>query len=89
MDEEAFPWDDVDAARNDAELQGNQDSAAARREYGDGVKCPHCSRSGDQLAWFYFSSPAFTWEHLCGRAGWMAVCDECHHQVVFVGVIMS
>jgi hypothetical protein len=21
---------------------------------------------------------------LCGRAGWMAVCDSCHRQVKFV-----
>jgi hypothetical protein len=83
MSEEIFPWGDVDAARNDAELQSKHDAEAARQEYGHGVKCSNCSRSAEKLAWFYFSSPAWTREHSCGRAGWMAVCDACRQQVTF------
>ena len=89
MQEDMCPWDDVDAARNDAELQSEHNAESARREYGDGIKCPQCSRSGDQLARFYFSSPAWTWENLCGRAGWMVVCDRCHRQVEFAFDVMN
>lgn len=87
--ESMFPWDDVDAARNDAALQSNHNSETVRREFAERVRCPKCSCSGDRLAWFYFCSPAWTWEHLCGRAGWMAVCDSCHQQVEFVCDVMN
>jgi len=36
-----------------------------------------------QLSWFYFESPSETWEYLCGRAGWMTVCNRCQRQVDF------
>ena len=50
--------------------------------------CPQCRTASDQLSWFYFSSPAETWEHLCGRAGWLTVCDRCHRQVaIFMEVL--
>ena len=31
----------------------------------------------------------FPWEHLCGRAGWMTVCDRCHLQVDFFREAMN
>ena len=84
-----FPWDDVDAARNDAVLQSEHDSEGARRHYGKRVTCPKCSCSGHELAWFYFRSPPWTWSSLCGRAGWLAVCDPCRTQVQFFIELMT
>ena len=89
MDGEIFPWDDVDAARNDAELQAGHDADAMRRTSAENVRCPRCSRPGDQLTWFFFRSPAWTWRSLCGRAGWIAVCDACRHQVTFSCTVMN
>ena len=86
---EMFPWDDVDAARKDARLQSEHDAEGARRHYGSRVTCPKCSRSEDELVWFYFRSPEWTWKTLCGRAGWLAVCDPCQTQVDFVIEIMN
>ena len=44
--------------------------------------CPDCG-SGSNLSWFYFVSPSWTWEHLCGRAGVIAYCDEHEREVAF------
>ena len=89
MSGEIFPWDHVESARNDAELQAKNDSKWARLNYGENVKCPNCNRSGDQLSWYYFSSPSSTWRNLCGRAGWIVVCEPCHQQVQFFSTFMN
>ena len=84
-----FPQDDVDSARNDRGLQAKHDAESACRLYGSRVKCPKCSRAGDELAWIYFRSPAWTWSSLCGRAGWLAVCDPCQQQAGFFLTVMN
>ncbi len=85
-----FPWADVEAARNRQRLQQKHNAADARAGYGDQAKsCPGCGKGPDDLAWFYFESPAWTWEKLCGQAGWMTVCDACHLQVDFFVDIVS
>jgi len=86
---EIFPWADVDAARKNAALQANVDPEHLRVWYGRDVKCPCCGCPGEQLSWFYFSSPPWTWQHLCGRKGYMAVCDKCHVQVEFMCLAVS
>jgi len=88
MDGEFFPWADVDAARSDAALQAGREASAMRGGIDRTVKCPRCG-SGDQITWLYFRSPAWTWQSLCGRAGWMAVCDGCRHQVTFSCTVMN
>jgi hypothetical protein len=45
--------------------------------------CPGCDRPESELTWLYFSSPAWTWRRLCGRAGWLVLCRPCHLQVDF------
>jgi hypothetical protein len=45
--------------------------------------CPGCGRPPEALTWIYFASPGWTWEQLCGRAGWLLVCKPCHLQVEF------
>ncbi len=51
--------------------------------------CPSCATPPANLEWFYYSSPASTWAKMCGRAGWLTVCDECHLQVDFFVELMN
>lgn len=65
-----FPWHDV---------------LDSMREHHDKVRpsnssCPTC---GGKCTEMYFSSPAWTWRHLCGRAGTMVLCCHCPQQVTF------
>lgn len=80
----AFPWKDVESSRKDSELQASHPRKEARSLYGSPqIRCPKCGARASNLSWFYFRSPAWTWRSLCGRAGWLAVCDRCHRQVKF------
>jgi len=88
-DDEKFPWDDIEASRQDAKKQAKKNARWAQERYGSHAVCSKCNRTARDLAWFYFSSPDWTWEHLCGRAGWMAVCDHCHEQVLFDCDVMN
>lgn len=67
---DGFPWKDVDACL------GN--------EVGPPIEgmttCPEC---GCELRWIHFCSPSVTWVHECGRAGSLAICEDCHKQVYF------
>jgi len=82
--DDSFPWPDVEASRNDRKLQQENSLEEARERYLEQARCcPKCKAKADELAWFYFSSPDITWEHLCGRAGWLTVCDRCRVQVDF------
>lgn len=83
MERGIFPWEDVEAARADTKLQ--EDVRRDEPFDGTGV-CPRC---GDPLTWVYFSSPAWTWRALCGRAGWLGLCDRCHLQVDFKLTMMN
>lgn len=79
-----FPWEDVRAARKDSELQTAHALDEAMEEYTEAARsCPGCGTPPAYLIWFYFESPASTWENLCGRAGWMTVCEWCELQVDF------
>lgn len=92
-----FPWADVKASAKDETLQRthesrNQSQAPAMLTFA-GVSevelrararnCPGCDRPESELTWLYFSSPAWTWRRLCGRAGWLVLCRPCHLQVDF------
>ena len=92
-----FPWADIEASANDEKLQrthqshGQTQAPANLTFFGESEaevrprarNCPGCGRPGSELTWLYFSSPAWTWQELCGRAGWLAVCEPCHLQVEF------
>lgn len=85
--QEFYPWEIVDAARNDKALQAQ---FKAQSEIPTGhMHCPNCKRLPEQLSWFWFGSPNRDWKFLVGRAGWMSVCDTCHIQVEFLVEIMS
>jgi len=51
--------------------------------------CSDCKMPPEKLAWFYFSSPAWTWQQFCGREGWVSYCDECDEQIDFFCVMMN
>lgn len=82
-----FPWEDVEAAERNSQLQSQH---PLHPEFPrDGIACPGCGTASEQLTWFYFSSPDWTWRRLCGRAGWIAVCKPCRMQVNFVLEMMN
>lgn len=88
-DEMIFPWEDVEAARANPVLQSNYRAGRARRHWGDKVACPRCGRGGHTLTWLYFRSPMWTWVELCGRAGYLAVCEPCRVQVAFYCTLLN
>ena len=68
--ESIFPWEDViDSMRQQPEAVCLSSQ-----------KCPDC---GETLIELFFSSPQWTWEQLCGRAGKMFICPKCHAQKEF------
>lgn len=89
MGDEIYPWVDVEAARRNRRLQRRHPLSEAEGLREGARSCPLCGRGPGELAWLYFESPKWTWEHLCGRAGWMTVCDDCHEQVEVFTEIMS
>lgn len=79
-----YPWADVDESRENPNLRPLKSPEEARQAYLEKAeKCPVCQESAEALSWIYFSSPDWTWERSCGRAGWMVICDECRQQVSF------
>ncbi|HVM16193.1 MAG TPA: hypothetical protein VM290_01250 [Gaiellaceae bacterium] len=80
---QSFPIADLRASRGDRELQREHadEVADVRGAHAGSVACPTCNASGSELSWFYFSSPPWTWQHLCGRAGVIAFCDRDEVQV--------
>lgn len=75
MIEHPFPWDEVEACMN------NEVEPAI-----EGLPCPKC---GKELRWIRFRSSAWTWHHLCGREGPLAICTDCHEQVYFDCEVMN
>lgn len=79
-----YPWEDVRASAEDRHLQADHprgEGLGKYAEYAD--RCPGCHTPPEHLTWVYFRSPDRTWEMLCGRAGWMTVCEWCEVQVDF------
>lgn len=71
-----FPWEDVLASMMKHPEEVSQTS----------VSCPNC---GEKIIKIYFSSPAWTWKKLCGRAGDMYICPKCHAQKDFIMTLLS
>ena len=71
-----FPWEDV----FDSMLNHSEKVCLSSET------CPDC---GERLIQVYFSSPSWTWEKLCGRAGNMLICPKCHTQQEFMLTLMN
>lgn len=96
-----FPWEDVAVCRAKKQAGTEEtlpDAPAyfrvaahgpidARREQAE--PCPSCGASFENLAHVYFVSPDWTWQKLCGRAGWLNICDKCKVQVQFFREVMN
>lgn len=89
-DELIFPWSDVEASRADTRLAREHPAGEGIAQYLDHAKaCSECGAKAAVLEWLYFRSPAWTWEQLVGREGWLTICRSCHHQVDFFVVVMN
>ena len=87
---EIFPWEHVEASRRGPALRRRHPELEGRaRHLGGATGCPTCRKKPEELAWVYFESPRWTWEHLCGRAGWITICDPCHRQIDFFLELMN
>lgn len=64
-----FPLEDVEACLDSEQL--------FLKEASNHKKCPLCGKPSEELKWFYFKSPQWTWEKLMGRAGPMSICPDC------------
>lgn len=92
-----FPWEDVEACSRDLELQRAHTPPWASSSLGfqaaealnHARRCPGCDRAPSELVWIYFTSPAWTWTQMCGRAGWLGLCPSCRMQVEFFLDAMS
>lgn len=90
MEREEFPWDDIVAALEDRSLQRRYRQRNAKAALAtDAVNCPNCDAPPADQTWLFFESPPWTWEHLCGRAGWMTICMPCQRQVNFFLEILN
>ena len=71
-----FPWDDV---------------LNSMVKYHERVSCSNdvCPECGRNCLRIYFSSPDWTWQQLCGRAGTMVICNHCPKQIDFRLEIMN
>lgn len=74
--EQFFPWTDV-------ALSIFQNPEGICFEAGI---CEHCN---DTIISINFSSPQWTWEHLCGRTGRLEICPTCKMQISFKLEIMN
>ena len=75
-------WKALQALRDDEALQTKHPVAEAKEKFGSSLKpCRWCGRPGDDLSWIFYESPPETWQMLCGRAGWIVVCDHCQRRV--------
>lgn len=59
------------------------------RLYKNHRNCPICGSKSESLTWIQFSSPASTWENLCGRSGPLSICQKCKIPVEFVVELMN
>ncbi len=86
-----FPLEDILASRDNEALQSENSAiiATTRADHAPETRCESCGGSGNALDWFYFESPAYTWERLCGRAGVIALCNSDHSQVAFYVTVIN
>jgi hypothetical protein len=78
----AFPPTELRASRTDQALQMRRGKAPESLRAG-ARSCPACGAGAAELSWFWYESSAWTWEMLCGRAGWVSFCDRDDRQVQF------
>jgi hypothetical protein len=89
-DGEHVSWEDVLSSRKDKGRQEHHPVKEAKNKYlRDAMPCPSCKRPANQLSWIYLLTPEWTWQTLCGKAGWITVCDQCNVQIDFFPEIVN
>ena len=85
MENREYPlWENSLASRNHSSYQGQHSVEEAKEKYlTQAGPCPLCKTPADKLSWIYLVTPEWTWQTLCGKAGWMTVCDRCKLQIDF------
>jgi hypothetical protein len=90
---ESYPQEDIEASLSDEALQRehplDQESPEMRRELHNLRVQARRRGAGEATVWIYFSSPDRTWEHLCGRAGWLLYDPKSKRQYDFIETVMS
>ena len=71
-----FPWNDVVASINE-------------QEFAPIIINHKCNKCKKNTVVVYFVSPAWTWENLCGRAGYLVICPHCIEQLDFSCTVMN
>lgn len=91
--DEGFPDEDVRASMGNARLQSEHrldelppDLLKEMNQLRERVLS---EGAGPSTAWIYFESPGWTWENLCGRAGWLLYDPESGEQYEFLIEVMS
>ncbi len=79
-----FPLEDIIECIENVEFQLHHNPKTARKEYGASI-----APETENCFWFYFKSPQWTWENLCGRAGWMVLSKKDLKQIDFFLEIMN
>ena len=90
---EKFPREDVLAALADHRLQTENSQADLSPEMLQTMKerlmaALKCGAS-EETSWIYFRSPPRTWEHLCGREGWLLYDPHSGSQYDFLLTLMN
>jgi hypothetical protein len=80
----SFPLEHIIACLRDDKLQSRHRLAEALERYQEKLTEPV-----ENAVWFYFRSPTWTWEHDCGRAGWMVVAKEPPREIAFLLEVMN
>ena len=89
-DDDQFPWEDVEAARQDRRLQREHPVAESQQLYPpEPSRVRNATPPPAELSWFYFESPKEFWAQLCGCGGWMTVWTITHLQVDFFREMIS
>ena len=88
-----FPWGDIEPCRGRVPASRTSrawgPASAPERPQVASEACLGCGRPPTELEWVYFSSPSWTWARQCGRAGWLAICPDCQHQIDFRLSVMN
>ena len=92
--EDSFPVEDVEASIQDAELQRSNRVESLDDAYRDELEAIRRAAVADRAApesarWVYFSSPDWTWQHLCGREGWLLYDRATQTQHAFLMTVMN
>ncbi|MCL4218168.1 MAG: hypothetical protein KJ052_14355 [Candidatus Hydrogenedentes bacterium] len=79
-----YAWEEIEACLSGQEIRvdeipaisimGRFDDDTPDGSPRDTPKCLECLQP---MEWIWFVSDPWTWKHLCGRAGWTAICRKC------------